>query len=896
MSLRHLDSLFRPKSVTLVGASNRPKSIGAVVMRNLQSGGFAGPILPVNPRYTAVYGTLAYSSVSELPLVPDLAIVCTPPETVPGFVEELGQKGVKTVLIMSTDLDRSDNGQGTFLDRILKTAATHSMRLLGPNCLGVIIPRSGLNASFGHTSVLKGQIAFVSQSDSLGIAVLDWARTKGIGFSHFISLGDCADIDFADVIDYLGGDPYTNSILLYIEHIQNARKFISAARSASRNKPLVAIKSGLLIDLAEQLTIPGGVQVDVDDIYDGLFRRAGMLRVSDVAELFDAVETMARSKRLRGDRLAILSNGGGPAIMARDILYAQGGQLARFSQETMIGLKEALPAGFTGSNPIRMMDHAPSEDYASALDIMLRDANVDAVMIIHVPTAFASSEDIAGAIVNSVGRSRKNVLTVWLGEKYAEQARRMFALAGLPTYETPDQAVRLFIDMVRFRRNQELLMETPDSVPKEFSSEPEAARAMVRSALDEGRERLSQSETIEILSTYSIPVVETRIAEDLDEACLIARDLGYPVAVKVLSPDIRSKKDVGGILLDVENEDDLRKSGQGMLSRLEKIKPEADIQGFIVQKMARKPEAFELLLGMSIDPDFGPVIIFGQGGAAGRVTKDRAVGIPPLNMTLAKELIQRTHISRLLQGSGQEPDVDIEGIKLTLVQLSQLVIDIPEINGVSINPLLADQAGVLALDALIDIAPAEESGEARLAIRPYPDRLEECAKLESGLRVLIRPIRPEDEHSHREFIDNLTQEDLRMRFFGFVHEFPHSQLAKLTQIDYDREMAFIAKILEDGEQGQTIGVIRAYFDPDNIGAEFAIVVRSDLKVKGLGSLLMDKMVRYCRERGTRELMAYTLRENKAMQALGKKFGFQITSAPDDPETIELKLRMEKRSS
>jgi acetyltransferase len=647
--------------------------------------------------------------------------------------------------------------------------------------------------------------------------------------------------------------------------------------------------------VAEHLAIPGGIQVGVDDIYDGLFRRAGMLRVSDVAELFDAVETMARSKRLRGDRLAILSNGGGPAIMAKDILYSQGGQLARFSQETMSELQEALPTGFTGSNPIRIMDHSPSEYYASALDIMLRDTNVDAVMVIHVPTAFASSDDIAGAIVNSVGRSRKNVLTVWLGEKYAEQARRMFALAGLPTYETPDQAVRLFMDMVRYRRNQELLMETPDSVPREFSSQPEAARAMVDNALEEGRERLSQSETIEILSTYAIPVVETRIAEDTEEACLIARDLGYPVALKILSPDIRSKKDVGGLALDIETEEDLRKAAQGMLSRVEKIRPNANIQGFIVQKMSRKPDAYELLVGMSTDPDFGPVIIFGQGGAAGRVTKDRAVGIPPLNMTLAKELVQRTHISKLLQGSAGQAGVDVESIKLTLVQLSQLIIDVPEITGITVNPLLADSDGVLALDALIDIAPTQETGEARLAIRPYPDRLEECAKLESGLAVIIRPIRPEDEHSHLEFIGHLSQEDLRMRFFGFVHEFPHSQMAKLTQIDYDREMAFIAKTLEDDEQSKTIGVVRAYFDPDNISAEFAIVVRTDLKVKGLGSALMDKMVRYCRERGTKELTAYTLRENKAMQALGKKFGFTIHSAPDDPETIELKLQIDGES-
>ncbi len=892
MSLRQLDSLFRPKSVAVIGASNRPGSIGSVVMHNMLRGGLPGPILPVNPRYEAVAGILAYPSVRALPLVPDLALVCTPPRTVPGFVQELGIKGTRTVLIMSRDLNRQQDEAGQTLQQtVLRTADEYSMRILGPDCLGIIVPRSGLNASFGHTDIAQGKIAFVSQSDSLGIAILDWAGSKGIGFSHFISLGDCSDIDFGDVIDYLKGDPHSTSILLYIESIRNARKFISAARSASRNKPLVVIKSDNFNVPASGAASFQDNPVSTDDIYDGVFRRAGMLRVFDLAELFDAVETMARYKPLRGDRLAILSNGGGPAMMARDVLEARVGRLAELSEQTRQELQLGLQAEFFDQEPVRIIDHASSETYSRALEILIQDQNVDAVMVIHVPTAFACSEDIAGAVINSLGRTRKNVITVWLGEKDAAQARRMFALAGIPTYETPDQAARLFMDMVRYRRNQELLMETPDSVPREFSPDPKAARAIVRNALDENRNCLSAPETNEVLSIYTIPVVAARQAADAEEASLISRELGFPLALKVSSPDIQDKKHSGALSLDLESSRDVLRAARAMQARVAASYPEASMDGFILQKMARRPTAHELTAGVIQDPDFGPVIFFGLGDTAGRIYKDVAVGLPPLNMALAKELIQHTRISKLLEGYRIRPAINMQAVRLTLVQLSQLVIDLPEIQEVNLRTILADANGVLVLDARISIASARFAGEKRLSIRPYPEYLEEHAELPWGLRLLLRPIRPEDERKHQEFVESLSAEDLRMRFMGFVHEFSHSQLAQLTQIDYDREMAFIASALEDGVQKETLGVVRCFFDPDNISAEFAIVVRSDLKARGLGTLLMDKMIRYCKQRGLKELSAYALLENTGMHALARKFGFRMESDPEESETIMLKLEL-----
>jgi acetyltransferase len=891
MTLRYLDALFRPKSIAVVGASNRPKSIGSVVMNNLLKGGFLDPILPVNPRYAAVAGVLAYPSVSVLPRSPDLAIVCTPPKTVPDYIFELGVKGTKTVLIMSTDLDKYTHDSGKTLQSLaLEIAQRYSMRILGPNCLGVIIPHSKLNASFGHANLLKGQIAFVSQSDSLGIAVLDWAQAKGIGFSHFISLGDSLDIDFADVINYLGSDPYTSSILLYIEKITNARKFISAARSSSRNKPVVVMKSGHIESEKEISPLPNGMYIPSDKAFEAVFRRAGMLRVNDVAELFDAVETMARSKPLRGDKLAILSNGWGPAVMAKDILDTQGGNLASFSELTLQNLQESLDGSFFGTNPVRLIDHATSDIYAQALDILLRDSSVNAVLVIHVPSAFVSSEDIAGTIVNSLGRTRKNVYTVWLGEEDAAQARKMFALAGIPTYETPDQAVRLFMDMVRYRRSQEMLMQTPDALPKEFTPEPDAARAIIKNALSEGRTRLSESETKEILSVYTIPVVETRVAETVEEAQLIAGDLGYPVALKIASPDIKSKMGIGGTVLDVESSEEIEKAAQAILSRVRQIKPEASLEGFIVQRMARRPEAYELMMGITRHREFGPIVIFGQGGPAASIIQDWAVGLPPLNMALARELMQRTRIYKILQQHPSQREIDLKAIRLTLVQLSQMIIDIPEIMGLSINPVLADSNGVLVLKALIEISPKQDTDSFRLAIRPYPDYLEEKKSLHSGVDVVLRPIRPEDEHSHDEFFQRLKPEDRRMRFFSSVHEFSHTQLARYTQIDYDREMAFVAILDKEGKT-ETLGVIRAYYDPDNITGEFAVVIRTDMKGQGLGTILMDKMIRYSQRRGVRELNAYTLRENEGMQALANKYGFEINKMPDDPETVELRLQM-----
>ncbi len=893
MSVRNLEHLFRPASVAVIGASNRPHSVGHTVMHNLLQGGFAGPVVPVNPKHEAVAGVLTYPDVASLPLTPDLAVICTPAAMVPGLVAELGARGTKAVVVLTAGLARVKDETGrTLQDAMLEAARPNLLRILGPNCLGLLVPGMGLNASFAHTDAKEGKVSVIHQSGALCTALLDWARSRDIGFSHFISLGDGADVDFGDVLDYLGGDPTTHAIMLYIESVRHARKFMSAARAAARNKPVLVIKAGRFAEGARAAASHTGALAGADDVFDAAIRRAGMLRVFETDEMFDAVETLARARPLRGDRLAILTNGGGPGVMATDALIGDGGRLAELSAETMASLDDVLPAFWSHGNPVDIIGDARAERYASALNILLAAPEVDAVLVMHAPTAVASSEEAARAVVaaseDTPGKS--NMLTCWLGRDAVEAARRTFNEAGIPTYETPGKAVRAFLHMVHYRHNQEILMETPPSVPTEFAPLITTAQGIIESALADGRSLLSEAESKELLAAYGVPVVETRIASSPEEAMRLADELGYPVALKILSPDISHKSDVGGVGLDLETSEAVQTAARAMTARVSRLAPEARITGFTVQRMARRPSAHELIVGAALDPIFGPVLLFGQGGTAVEVIGDRAMALPPLNMNLARELISRTRVSRLLAGYRDRPAADLDAICLTLIQISQMVVDIPEVAELDINPLLADENGVLALDARVRVERAAAPGPARLAIRPYPKELEESIALESGRRVFVRPIRPEDEPEHKELLSRLTTDDIHFRFFGLVREMPHSQMARFTQIDYDREMAFIAKPTDGVDSDETLGVVRTVTDPNNERAEFAIVVRSDLKGQGLGRALLEKMIRYCRGRQTGEVMGEVLPDNAPMLGLARRFGFKSRMLPDG-DAVEVRLNL-----
>jgi acetyltransferase len=662
---------------------------------------------------------------------------------------------------------------------------------------------------------------------------------------------------------------------------------MSAARAAARNKPVLVVKAGRVPEGAKAAASHTGALAGSDDVYDAAIRRAGMLRVFSTEDLFDAVETLARARPLTGDRLAILTNGGGPGVMATDALVLGQGRLASLSQQTLRRLDAILPPIWSHGNPVDIIGDAPTERYVQTLQILLEDPQADAVLFIHAPTAIVPSAEIAAAVSPVAKQAARNVLACWLGGDAVRQARSAFAQAGIPTYDTPEDAVHAFLQLVQYHRNQDLLMEVPPSRSADFAHDRDKAQAVVRSALAEGRAMLSEPEAEVVLAAYGIPVVNTRIAATVEEAIRIAPDIGFPVALKILSPDVTHKSDVGGVALDLENAEAVDAAAQAMRRRLQQYRPSATLQGFTVQTMVRRPNAHELIVGVTTDAVFGPIILFGAGGTAVEITADRAIGLPPLNMVLAGELISRTRISKLLVGYRDRLPADVTAISRTLIQVSQLIADIPEIVELDINPLLADDEGVLALDARMRVVPSGATGVDRFAIRPYPEELEEWVNWQDR-QVLLRPIRPEDCGQLLEFFNALDADDIRDRIFMHIRELPRSQFARLTQIDYDREMAFIATSKREGGDVETLGLARAIADPDNTAAEFAIIVRSDIKGQGLGPILLKKLIDYCRSRGTKELLGEALFDNERLRGLVQRFGFAVTPSPA-AGTVNLKL-------
>ncbi len=879
MTIRNFDALFAPRSVAVIGASTREGSLGSVLMRNIAEGGFAGPIYPVHPRAAEIGGLPAYPDVRALPETPDLAVIATPPATVPGLIGPLAERGTRAAVVITAGFSEGGRAEGKRLEEAMLAAARPTLtRIVGPNCLGILVPGIGLNASFAHVNATPGRVAFVSQSGALCTVILDWARARGIGFSHFVSIGDQADVDFGDMVDYLAGLPDVDAILLYIEGAKEARKFMSATRAAARNKPVIVIKSGRMPEGARAATSHSGALAGADAVYEAAFRRAGMVRVYALDELFDAVEAFAAPRRLHGDRLAIVSNGGGPGVLATDSLTEGGGRLASLAPETIARLDAALPETWSRANPIDLIGDAPPDRYTAAIEAVSQDRGVDAVLVMNCPVAIASSTDGARATIAAAAKSDLPFLTAWLGETAALESRQMFAEARIPTYDTPERAVRAFLYLDQHRRNQETLMQTPSSVSTDFVPDVDGVRRTIRAVLDAGRSQLAADEAASVLDAYGIPIAPACRAATAEEAGAAAERFGVPVAVKLLSPEITHKSDVGGVALDLEGRDAVREAAEAIAARVGALKPDARIEGFLVQAMAVKPGAFELLVGVSTDPLFGPVIVFGEGGTAVEVVADTALALPPLNPELAQEVMGRTRVMKRLKGYRNRPPADLAAVSATLVKISQLVVDHPELVELDINPLLVDEKGVLAVDARIRVEP-RSADVRRLAIRPYPKELEAEWTLRGGLPVTIRPIRPEDETLYCGFMARLEPEDVRFRFFAVIQSLPHHQLARLTQIDYDREMAFVAIGMED-DRPALFGVGRLMGDPDGRRAEYAVVVRSDLKGRGLGYELMRRIVDYARARRYETVFGMVMRENKAMLQMAEEFGFETRPGTD----------------
>jgi acetyltransferase len=896
MSTYRLDKVFAPRSVALVGASPREGSLGRTVLRNLREAGFAGHIHVVNPRYPEIDGMACVPRIEDLPEAPDLMIVATPPDSIPGIVEAAGSRGAAAAVVVTAGLG---HGPGSLAEEARLAARRHGLRLVGPNCLGVMAPAAKLNASFAARTPRAGDLALVSQSGAIAAGLVEWAVERNVGFSAVVSLGDKVDVDFSDCLDFFVADRSTRAILLYIESLNDARKFMSAARAAARAKPVVVIKSGRHAQGARAAATHTGALAGSDAVYEAAFRRAGLLRVLDLDQLFAAAETLGRQKPFTGKRLAILTNGGGVGVLAVDRLIDLGGTLAGLSESTLQRLNTVLPPPWSHANPVDIIGDADAARYAAGLEALLADPENDAVLVLNVPTALASAAASAQALVDVVrhdratGFRRKPVFAVWIGEDRA--AADAFENAGIPHFATEADAVRGFMQLVRYREAQEELLETPNSLPTDFAPDSFTARHIVDHAIREGRRWLDPIEVNALLRAYAIPMAPVTLAENPDEAAAAARPIlaeGGTVAVKILSPDIIHKSDIGGVKLDLSSEDAVRKAALDIFDRAERLKPGARVTGVTVQAMVRRAKARELIAGIADDPTFGPVVVFGRGGTAVEIINDKALALPPLDLKLAADLIARTRVSRILKAYRDVPAVDESAVALVLVKLAQLAADLPEVREVDINPFLADGDGVIAVDARVAVAPAEErrgQGHPRFAVRPYPKEWERTLVARNGQQVFVRPVRPEDEGLFLDFLKKVTAEDLRLRFFAPVRDFNHAFLAKLIQIDYARAVAFVAL---DTETGTMMGVVRLHADANHETGEYAILVRSDLKGLGIGWELMRLMIEWAAAEGLRTIEGQVLRENTVMLEMCRGLGFDIRSDPDDPDIKVVTLQVQ----
>jgi acetyltransferase len=876
MSIRNLDKAFHPASVALIASSIEEGGIGAAALANLAGARFAGPLAVVAPEGRPPAAVPAFPDIARLPQAPDLAVIATPLEEIPSLVRDLGARGTRAVLILGTAYTATD-AEGKARQRaILMAARPHLVRVIGPASLGIIVPgpggQTGLNASFAHLAPAPGAVALVSRSNALAAAALDWAEPRRIGFSHVVALGDVSDVDFGDMLDYLATSPEARAILLYAEEVTEARKFMSAARAASRSKPVVIVKARRYAE---------GARTAPDAVYDAAFRRAGALRVRSMRELFAAAETLALTRERRGDRLAILTNGTGPGVLARDALAAEGGRLAAFSPDTVARLAALTrPNEEEGPNPIDIPADIPPALRAAALAAVLEDPGVDGALVLHSPSVLEGPEAAADALIAalatlpSLRASGRNVFTAWLGEEKAAAGRARFVEARVPTYPSLDDAVTGFMHRVRYRANQDLLMEVPPAGPDDARPDRDAAAGAIAAALGAGRRFLDPDEAARLLASYGIPMVPSRTAGDGEEAAKAAAEIGVPVALKIRSADIAHRSEIGGVALHLEGVARVRAEAAAMLARVRRARPAARIEGFLVQEMIARPGALELAVGLIDGGVFGPVVRFGSKGSTIGAS-DASLELPPLNMALARWQMARAPID--LSAADQD------ALAQLLIRIAEIACAHAEIQSLLIDPLLADADGVIALDARIAVAPDDRRATQRLAILPYPAELETTLTLEDGGDMRIRPIRPEDEPLLREMFHHMSAEDVRLRFLTAMKEMPHALAARLTQIDYDREMALIAL----DEAGGMDGVARFSADPDNARAEFAVAVRSDRKRHRIGRVLMTYLLEIAHRRGIGEIYGDVAAENAPMIAFCRALGFVIGTHPDDPQLLRV---------
>jgi acetyltransferase len=885
-------AMFNPKTVALIGASEKEGSVGRAILENLLL--FReGKIFPVNPNRKEILRVPCYSAIGNILEDIDLAVIATPAPGVTKVIEECGRKGVQGIVIISAGF-KEIGEEGKRLEKEIKEIRErYRMRIIGPNCLGVIRPKIGLNTTFSKVQPEPGKIGFISQSGAVGEAILDWATDNHIGFSFFASLGSMLDVDFGDLIDFLGGEEEeTKSIILYIEGIGNAKKFMSAARGFARNKPIIVVKSGRYSESAQAAHSHTGAMAGDDEVYDAAFKRVGVVRVDTIQDLFNAAAILDSRHLPHGPMLAMITNAGGPGVMATDALIKMGGKLAHLSAESVEALDSILPKYWSKANPVDLLGDATIERFLKATDICLKDPGVDGLLLIYVPQAMIKPEELAQTLVKATERIWKPVLAAWIGGSDVEKGRKILLKHDIPTYETPEEAVKTYHFMYRYKRNLELRYETPSELSIDQAPAKDDLKALIRAVVkQEGRALLSEEESKRFLLRYGIPTTAVSIAQDVETAINTVKQMGYPVVLKIVSPDISHKTEVGGVIIDINSGEELREAYEQMMKSVKSKAPQARILGVGVQKMVKNID-YEVILGAKKDRDFGSIILFGMGGIGVEILKDYAIGLPPLNQTLAKRLMEETQVYKMLQGYRGKPPADLRQLEQILVSFSNLIIDFPEIREIDLNPIAITSGKSIAIDAriIIDHEGLEYAVPyPHLVISPYPTKYVTSWRLPDGTEVLLRPIRPEDEPLERELLSSLSEESMRMRFFRVIRKITHEMLVRFCNIDYDRDIAIVAEIKEN-EKRRIIGIGRVMREHDLRTGEIGVLVHDDFQGKGLGSKLMETMIGIAKEKGIEELRGITLTENTRLLRMVREFDFTREYLRDGETEIRLKLR------
>ena len=895
----NLDRIFNPKSVAIIGASDEEGSVGYALMKNFVEMGFEGKVFPVNLRKTQILGLKAYPTVEQIAEPIDLAVIATPAQTVPDVLEQCGKAGINGVIIISAGFKEVGPAGKALEGRITEIKEKYGMRIVGPNCLGVIRPIVRLNATFINKLPKPGKIAFISQSGALGSAILDWAMHENIGFSNFVSLGSMIDVDFGDLIDYFGTDPKTRSILMYIEGITDARKFMSAARHFARTKPIIVVKAGKFSESAKAAASHTGSLTGEDMIYDRAFKRAGMVRVDEIADLFNCAEVLGTQPLPNGPNLAIVTNAGGPGVMATDALIAQGGKLAKLNEKTVETLNNVLPNFWSRGNPIDILGDAKADRYRAVVEACLNDENVDGIVIIYTAQAVAEPVEVARSIVELVksrGYQNKTILTSFMGYGAVEEANRIFNENNIPTYSTPEQAIKTYHYMYQYKRNLELLYETPEELPVNVVPPKRPLMVIMRNVAAENREILNEVEAKTFLEYYNFPVVDSKVAITEDEAAQLASQVGYPIVLKILSPQIVHKTEAGGVVLDLTNETEVREAFNRIIKNAKAYNPNAEILGVTVQHMI-KQRGYEVIIGAKADPLFGPVILFGMGGIGVELFKDFAIGIPPLNQTLARRMMEETKVYQLLKGYRNVPPANIKLLEEIVVRFSQMLVDFPQLKEVDINPLFINEKEAFAIDARIVIDKSRVfkklEPHQHLVITPYPKKYETMWKLRDGRTVILRPIKPEDEPLWLEMFQNFSEESIRLRFFQIIKDTPHETRIRYTNIDYDREIAIVPELTEDGRR-KILGVVRVSIEPNGKAGEIAFIVADPWQGLGLGTKMVDYVLEICKDMKLETIYAIMLPDNYRAITLMRKMGFIIAYLEDGTVKGTLNLKEEEK--